>query len=477
MKKILYRNAIVGITLLCGHAQAGWIQSLGQSERCIAMGGACVASDGDFGAFYHNPAAAAGFDEVYGANLRLLDTREVDLKDSSGNHDVDKTNAEGDVVLAPSFGGYWAINDELTFGLGFGAPFAITADWSNDSGVHRHNMSEQSLFVLEFTPMLAYQVNERLRIGGGLNIVAFKQLKTESLFPLSFGAALPPALGGAGVIIPTTPDSIIIGSLTMETGDDVGLGIPPDNMATSFDEFALTLGVQFDVNDELTLGAAYRSRTKMDWEGNVTLDLQPAGLGKQVTGFELGLDMPGHIQAGMDYRFAQNWTWTADLQWTQWSDARGLGSDLVIELDDPLLGFVNDLSVEYDANDTLTWRTGIEYQVDTNWAVQMGYAYDESIFDNEHVDILVYDSNRHIVSAGVSYDSAGPGQPGWSVTLGLQAVIYESRTIQAGESQNLGGFSLPNLLDADTLSFSSNREAFEYGGPILAAGLSLQRRF
>jgi long-chain fatty acid transport protein len=475
--KMLYINVAIATVLLSSQAQAGWIQSLGQSEHCIAMGGACVANKGDFGSFYHNPAAAAGFDGVYGANLRLLDTREVDLIDSSGNYNVEKTNAEGDIVLAPSFSGYWALNEKLTFGLGFGAPFAITADWSNDSGVHRYNMSEQSLFVLELTPMLAFQVSERLRIGAGINIVAFKQLKTESLFPLSFGAALPPALGGAGTVIPTTSDSSIIGSLTLETYGDASLGIPPDNMAISFDEFALTLGIQFDVTEQLTLGAVYRSKTKMEWEGSVTLDLQPAGLGKQVTSFQVDLDMPGHLQIGLAYQFAKNLTWTADLQWTEWSDANGLGSVLIIELDDPLLGFVNDLSVEYDANDTLTWRTGLDYQFNNKWSVQFGYAYDESIFDDEHVDILVYDSNRNILTTGLSYDSPKVNNSGWSATLGVQIIIYESRTIETGESQNLGGFSLPNLLDGDTLSFSSNQEAFEYGGPILAVGLSFERRF
>jgi long-subunit fatty acid transport protein len=153
------------------------------------------------------------------------------------------------------------------------------------------------------------------------------------------------------------------------------------------------------------------------------------------------------------------------------------GSDLVIKLDDPLLGFVNDLNVEYDANDTLTWRTGLGYQFNNKWSVQFSYAYDESIFDDEHVDILVYDSNRNILTTGISYDSAKVNKSGRSATLGVQIIIYESRTIEAGESQNLGGFSLPNLLDGDTLSFSSNREAFEYGGTILAVGLSFQHQF
>jgi len=472
--KYLHIGITIILMMLTTQAKAGWIQSLGQSEHCIAMGGACVAQKGDFGAFYHNPAAVAGVEELYGGNFRFVDTREVDLIDSGGNHDVLKTNAKGAVVIAPTFAGYWGINKDLTFGLGFGAPFAITADWTNQDGIHRYNMSEQSLFVLEFSPMLAYKVSEKLRIGGALNIVAFQQLKTESLFPLSFGAALPPSLGGAGAIIPTPPDATIIGSLRMETENDLGLGIPPDNFATSFDELSITLGIQYDVSKDLHVGAVYRSRTKMDWQGNVTLDL--AGT-VQTVGFDLDLDMPGHLQVGLAYQLSEKWNWSFDIQRTFWSDARGLGSELVIKLDQPLLGFLNDLTVDYDANDTMTWRSGLEHRFNSQWSLQLGFAYDESIFDNQHVDILVYDSDRQLLSAGVTYHLDGDDKPGWSFTLGFQAVNYKDRTIAPGESQNLGGFSLPNLLDADTLSFSPNRESFKYGGSIYSLGFSFQRSF
>jgi hypothetical protein len=93
------------------------------------------------------------------------------------------------------------------------------------------------------------------------------------------------------------------------------------------------------------------------------------------------------------------------------------------------------------------------------------------------VDLLAYDSDRHIFSAGLSYDSAGFNKPGWSFTAGLQVVYYDDRKIREGESQNLGGFSLPNIIDANTLSYSPNREDFQFGGYALAIGGSLQRRY
>lgn len=479
MKRTVLLGTAVSMIFATGQSQAGWIQSLGQSERCISMGGACVAKKGDYSAYYHNPAAATFDTVVVGGNLRLLDTTHADLIDSAGNHSVDGSNTEGEIVYAPTLAGYIPLSETITFGIGFGAPFAITADWNNDDGIHRFNMSDQSLFVMDLTPTLAFKVNDKLSLGVGLNIIVLKQLRMESLLPNSFGAALPPALGGAGVVIPTTSDSPVMGSMSLSTEDDVNLGIPPDGMATSFDEYSITLGIQYQVTDRLNLGAVYRSKVDMSWDGDLTLDLSPAGLGSQTVGYDLDLDMPAHLQIGFSYDLVPDkLSLSMDLQNTFWSEADGLGTQTIIRFDDPLLGFVNDLEVDYNAQDTLTAKLGLEYRLDQNWSLLAGYAFDESIFDNQHVDILVYDSDRDIFSLGVSYETdADSNSPGWTLHLGAQLVNYRERNIAVGESQNLGGFSLPNLLDADTLSFSANRDEFQYGGSILALGFSMQRKF
>jgi len=479
MKRIVLLGTAVSVIIGTGQAQAGWIQSLGQSERCISMGGACVAKADDYAAYYHNPAAATFDKVVVGGNLRLIDTTHVDLIDSAGSHSLDGTNTEGDIVYAPTFASYIPISEKITFGIGFGAPFAITADWNNDDGIHRFSMSDQSLFVMDLTPTLAFKVNEQLSFGVGLNIIVLKQLRIESLLPNSFGAALPPSLGGIGTVIPTTPDSPIMGAISLGTEGDIDMGIPPGDMDTSFDEYSITLGVQYKVNDRLNIGAVYRSKVDMSWNGDLTLDLSPAGMGSQTVAYNLEMDMPAHLQVGFAYDLIPgSLSLSMDVQNTFWSKADGLGTETIIRLDSPLLGFVNDLEVDYNAQDTLTVRLGLEYQLNQHWSLLAGYAFDESIFDNQHVDILVYDSDRNIFSLGVSYETTNnSNEPGWSFHLGAQLIDYKKRTIAVGESQNLGGFSLPNLLDQDTLSFSENRDQFQYGGAILALGLSVQRRF
>ncbi|MEL6416539.1 MAG: outer membrane protein transport protein, partial [Pseudomonadota bacterium] len=323
--------AMVGGVQLPVHANH--IQSFGQSEDCITRGGACVALAGDFGAFYHNPAAATDFDTlVVGGNFRFLDTTQVDLIDSAGSQEISRSNKDGDLILAPTLGVYKPISQDLTIGVGLGAPFAITADWGNDEGIHRYNMSEQSLYVLDLSPSVAYRVNGKLSVGMAANIVLAKQLRTESLVPQSFGAALPPALGGAGTVIPTTPTSPVIGSITLATDGDFGLGIPPDQFESAFDSVSFTLGAQYELSDSLQLGAVYRSKTNLDWEGQLTLDLSPAGLGVQETNFKTKLDGPAHLQVGFAWKAIPNkLELSADLQRTFWSDTDGFGKPLVIE--------------------------------------------------------------------------------------------------------------------------------------------------
>ena len=466
-----------GLCVLAGFAQAAWIQSVGQSERCISMGGACVAKADDYGAYYHNPAATTAFkDPLVGGNFRILDTTNLDLIDSAGEHDIPQTNTEAKLALAPTLAGYYPLGERIVLGLGLGAPFAITADWTNDDGLHRYNMSNQALFVLDLTPTVAFKINEQWSVGVGLNIIALKHLKLETLIPLSFGAALPPALGGAGAIIPTTPDSEIIGSLSLETSDDARLGIPPDNFAAAFDEFALTFGVEYKMSEWLRFGAVYRTATDSEWEGDLTAEI---GGAPQTVGFNLDLDMPAHLQVGMAYEIIpEKLDWSFDIQWTRWSAADGIGTPAVIKFDAPLVGFINDLELDYDGSDTFTFRTGLEVNLTSSLSLILGYARDGAIFDDSRVDILTYDSDRNIYSIGMVFDRRETQfDSGLMLMGGVQAIMYDSRKIRTGKSQNLGGVSLPNLLDQDTLTFTANRGDFEYGGAIWAVGVSFEYGF
>ena len=466
-------------TLLVVSAKADYIQSLGVSAACIAVGGACVATADDLGAYYVNPAAATQFDHaLVGGNFRILDTKTLELEDSAGSHSISKTNTKGNLALAPTVAGYFPLSPRATVGLALGAPFAITADWGNDAGINRFDMSNQALFLLDLSPNIAFKINNKLSVGLAINITALKHLRTETLIPNSFFAALPPALGGAGAIIPTTPNSPVLGSVTLQTGKNVSLGIPPDDFESGFDEATFTIGARYEASDRLSLGAAYRNITRTTWRGTATLNLTPINLGSQSTAFKTALDMPGHVQFGAAYQvIPQQLTWSLDLQRTFWAQTRGFGSPADIHFQQPLLGLINNLQISYDGHDANTYRTGLKYQITRAISVMGGYAYDQRAFHNDTVDILTYDSNRNIFSLGGSVDLRSSAKRGWLFAAEAQMTHYDRNTLEAGESRNLGGLSLPSLSAGGTLGFVPNRGSFTFGGNIWGFGASATYEF
>lgn len=475
-KAFLYLFGVCSSVAIDNSASAGYIQSLGNDEDCVAIGGACTAVEGSLGSYSTNPASLIDFTRPrLGFDGRILDTLNLDLADSAGNHPISRTNTRSDYALAPTIAGYWPISNRLVLGLGIGAPYAITADWGGAAGIHRYDMSDQALFLLDIAPSVGFKVDDRLSIGASLSVTAFKHLRTQTLIPNSFGAALPPALGGAGKIIPTTPYSPIIGSITLNTDHDFHIGLPPDNLQTAFDEYAFILGARYKLSDTLTVGISGRTQTDTTFKGQTTLAV---GALTQTVPFKLRLDMPAHVQAGLAVQATPDLIVSLDYQRTFWSDATGLGTPAVIEFGAPLLGFIKKLRVDYAAHDTSTIRIGAQYRLTPQITVLGGYAFDESVFPTSNVDILTYDSNRYIFSTGVRYDTrADPNSSGWILTGSFQWIQYEHRDIATGQSRNLGGVSLPVLVDGETLGFGPNRGPFAMGGSIRAISFGVEYQF
>lgn len=457
-------------------ARAQYIQTMGVDENCTAVGGACTALEPSLGSYYQNPSAIADLKRpLIGVNLRAIDTTNLDLIDSAGNHDIPRTNTKGKYAVAPTLAFYTPIMKNVTVGIGVGAPFAITADWTNKDGIHRYDMSDQSLFILDVSPTIGIKLTDRLSIGASASITAFRHLTTETLIPDSFGAALPAALGGANTIIPTTPTSPIIGSISLNTKRNFHIGLPPNDMETAFDSVAGVFGLQYKLSDTVTLGLMGRTRTKNTFHGDAGLVV--GGI-SQTSPFSLRLDMPGHIQFGIAARITPTTLVSIDYQRTFWSDAVGFGSPAQIKFSTPLLGFINKLEVNYKAHDTSNIHMGVQQQFSPRMTLMAGYAFNQSIFPSDAVDILTYDSNRHIFSTGLRYDMRkDQTKSGLILTGSFQWVQYEKRLIATGQSANLGGVSLPNLTAADTLSFTSNRSPFTFGGSIRSLSLALQYVF
>ena len=70
---------------------------------------------------------------------------------------------------------YWVkpLNDDMTFGIGVNTPFGLKTEYDDD-WVGRYHAILSDLKTLNFNPSLGYRVNDKLSIGGGLNMMLAK---------------------------------------------------------------------------------------------------------------------------------------------------------------------------------------------------------------------------------------------------------------------------------------------------------------
>jgi long-chain fatty acid transport protein len=319
-------------------------------------------------------------------------------------------------------------------------------------------MQDQSLFVIDMSPTLSYKVNSDWSVGVALNIPAFKELRTQSLF-------------GPGYLPGAVPGSTI----TLQSSRNFPLPVPPYGFDPAFNEVSYSLGTQFKATEALTLGLTYREREPTTFTGQVSTNLVGPTLSDR---FSVDLYGPRHLQGGAAYAINPKLTVSVDLQWTNWSDAKGWGTPAQVKfLDGTILG-LKGLEVNYDAHDTLSLHTGVEYKVMPELSLMAGYVFDPSPFDANHVDILTYSTNRHILSLGASWDTAGgSGSPGWTISGSLQGVFYESQTINPGQSQNLGGVSSAAFASPGIVTFVPNTGKFTMGGSLWSIGMTVTRHF
>ena len=483
-KTVTYFVRTIGILLLAGYsisASADFVQTMGMSNREGALAGATQGVAADASTWYVNPAGAAEFKKpVLSLGFRFVDTTQLNMHDSGGTYKVEATTVNGEIAAAPGLGVYLPLSDKITAGVGLGVPFALTADWENDAGVHRYSFSNQAFFTVDIGAVVGMEVTERLNVGVALNLVAFKHLTVERLVPVTV------ALGGnAG------PDALVVGRVLLETEMDFPLFVPPFQFDPAFDEIGFTIGAKYEMADNLRFGVSYRSEQDTKFDGDATVDFNnPLGLGKSIVPWKLDFDTPAHIKAGFAHDLNDMLTWSVDLQYTFWSDADAVGKPANIKFGDPLSGFagpagilngVSGVSYDWEGDDTLAVAAGVQMRMNDKLTLLGGYRYDPETADDHAIDVLFWSGDRHWIGVGATYDLTNADGRGWALTAGWQGVFYQDRRIEAGESRNLGGFSHPALYDPvnapGVLTNATNDEWFKFSGWINLFGFDVTYSF
>lgn len=329
----------------------------------------------DASTIYGNPAGMSRLHRpqvTAGTTLLIADS---DIAPTGKNMAPGSNN--GDMVpttLIPF--GYYAqpLTNKLAVGLGFYVPFAAETDYDSSFAGRAHGLKSK-IQVVTLQPTISYAINDRIAIGAGITLNQFKGTLTNA----------PRAAGGF------TVDA---------SGDDEAIGF--------------NLGLLVAITDNLDWGITYHSR--MDFK--LTGDTEVAGIVtrsprvNRLNGtYDASLDlmMPESVNTSLTYE-AGDWTLFAGATWTRWSRLKGItvhtdglpGVPPVPKLQ-LLRKSIATAHEELEWEDSWSYAVGASYQLNPQWLLRAGYAFDESPTDDEYRTVRIPASDRDIFTIGASW--------------------------------------------------------------------------
>jgi len=502
--KLLGAVALVG-AFAATPASAEFANTLGIGQKSSNLGQAGVATASDYDVFYVNPAGAANIvTPTIGVGLKVLNTTGLHADEPGFNHDVEATVRGSENGYLPSVGAYVpGLLPNVVLGVGFGAVQGFAGDWNNEqpttfnptaglggtlgangadaNGLSSYGGTGVELVLAELTPTVGIKLSDKLNIGAS---VGFTTLKHFRVGIDAFIGATVADVADDGVVNNSLGGAAARGHLVAQTSDDIGLPIPPWGFATSPHEASFTIGAQYQLLPNVAIGGVFRSESPTEYDLDLVLDAGP--FGTQRGKGTLKLEAPRHVQIGATVDVTPTLRVSADVKWTNWANATGIGSPFIVQIASQtfapgipagglLGGAISQLVAQpMRGDDTYSIHVGVQYKLMPNLELQAGYNYDPAVFDEGNVSYLLYSSDRHIYSLGATIelpDSALLGSTGtWEWTIGGQFVHYEDRTIDVGQSATFG-LGTPGVAPGAT-PFSSNSNSWEIGGYAWTAGLS-----
>jgi long-chain fatty acid transport protein len=345
-----------------------WTSNPTQGARAAGMGGALTAVAGDPSAIAFNPAGLTQLKltNIYGG-LSALTLRST-FEDPQGGSEETRSQ----IFFAPHlyFCSDFGIKN-TQFGFGIFSPFGIGGRKWPESGITRYVSTESLIATVVVNPTIAFQPWPGFSIGGGANYLFAQGTSKRKLDQSALGAS--------------------DGSLEFEA-DGGGWGF--------------NLGVLYFLSDNFSLGAAYRSRVKVEQKGKVTVQniapaLQPLfGGGMYKTDAATTLRFPDLISAGLAFRPTKRWTIGIDVERLDWSQFSRIHIDLANEV--PEAGLTDIYS---DAGWKTSWRykIGLEHLVTERFCLRGGYVYATSPVPAHTLSPDNPDSDNHNLSLGFGY--------------------------------------------------------------------------
>lgn len=316
-----------------------------------AMAGAGVVGD-DLSAVHYNP---AGMTLLSGTRMQATGTWvAVNLDYESHDGSVTENGRLKGQTIPAGFLTH-QINDSLWAGLGLTVPYGMGTEFDeNWDGKDRG--TESMILTFDINPNLAWKVNEKLSVGGGISLQYAKA--------------------------------------------ELGMGMGPMQANVKGDSWAWgwNVGLMFQPVETVRLGLAYRSHIAHNAEGHTDVK-RPLNL---TSDMKVRIKTPDTVTLSATWEATDALRLSGTARWSKWSNFRTLDVQNLDFNTAPLDAYAN-VPVENNWDDTWFFSVGADYKLNGQWTVRGGVAYDQGPVENQYRMAVIPDTDRVWFSGGASY--------------------------------------------------------------------------
>jgi len=357
VKAVLLACSGIGVLLAAtADANAGGFALREQSAFGQGSSFAGVAAGGSLSAMFWNPATMTQVPGLQSESVLSGIMPYSAHTPTSGN--LIGTGDTAIDALVPSAYFSWQIRPNMWIGLSVNSPYGLSTTFS-DAWAGKNYAESSSLKTYNATPSFAYQLNNWLSIGAGVQI---QYMKADVGFGLPTGA----------------------GSILNIDGNGWGYGF--------------TAGVTVTPTPTTTIGLGYRSAINQKLNGslNITGLLSASSNGNVST----TVNLPDVVTLGIRQRVTPQWTLLGTVEWTNWSR---IGTSVLTSNGAPVIVGPLAVTLPFQYQDGWFFSAGAEYQWTDQLMVRGGVGFERSPVTDQVRMPLVPDNDRTWLSAGATY--------------------------------------------------------------------------
>lgn len=358
---------------------AGGFSIYEHGAKATAMGGAFCAQADDPSALFYNPAGIAFQKASIYFNTTIIRPNS-DFYGANPFPGNGVTASQETQTFYPSdLTIILPINDNWVFAIGGYTPFGLETKWEDPSNfAGRYISTLAKVVTYRMQPTIAYKLGDKFAVALGINYLQTKA-SLEKYIP---------------AVDPYTDRVVNVGHVRFDGGYDGAWGYD--------------VGVLFRYIPKISLGFTYHSEEDVDYSGRAMFDQISTGhadfdyavaqqipFGQELEG-KATINYPEQAMFGIATTIIPKCTFEFDLGYIGWDSYDYLPVTVVGH---PELSTVRHT----DWDKSYSYRFGFQYAVNENFAVRLGYEYDETPQPDKEVSPILPDADRNGYCFGFGY--------------------------------------------------------------------------